>query len=162
MHCKLEETGGTTGRARTTSTSFNPWAARYNTWLLIKLTPKGVVFSFLFFSTGINNTAWPASKVVGIQGASCCSCQDGLQVVCQLLHRDDVTGHLSGNIDQLALLSDQVGAEHCTPGQPAVYASTLAEGMRSVLSCREGAQAKGKTQGQRHTVSIYRIKAMQP
>ncbi len=23
------------------------WAARYNTWLLIKLTPKGVVFSFL-------------------------------------------------------------------------------------------------------------------
>ncbi len=27
------------------------WAARYDTWLLIKLTPKGVVFSFLFFST---------------------------------------------------------------------------------------------------------------
>ena len=26
------------------------WEARYNTWLLIKLTPKGVVFSFLFFS----------------------------------------------------------------------------------------------------------------
>jgi len=26
------------------------WAARYNTWLVIKLTPKGVVFSFLFFS----------------------------------------------------------------------------------------------------------------
>ncbi len=25
------------------------WAARYNTWLLIKLTPKGLVFSFLFF-----------------------------------------------------------------------------------------------------------------
>ncbi len=24
------------------------WAARYNTWLLIKLTPKGVVFSFSF------------------------------------------------------------------------------------------------------------------
>ncbi len=24
------------------------WAARYNTWLLIKLTPKGVVLSFLF------------------------------------------------------------------------------------------------------------------
>ena len=24
------------------------WAARYNTWLLIKLTPKGVTFSFLF------------------------------------------------------------------------------------------------------------------
>jgi len=27
-----------------------PWAAQYNTWLLIKLTPKGIVFSFLFFS----------------------------------------------------------------------------------------------------------------
>jgi len=24
------------------------WAARYATWLLIKLTPEGVVFSFLF------------------------------------------------------------------------------------------------------------------
>ena len=31
------------------SKSFD-WAARYNTWLLIKLTPNGVVFSFLFFS----------------------------------------------------------------------------------------------------------------
>ncbi len=27
------------------------WAAQFNTWLLIKLTPKGVVFSFLFFSS---------------------------------------------------------------------------------------------------------------
>ena len=28
-----------------------PWAARYNTWLLVKLTPKGMVFScsFSFF-----------------------------------------------------------------------------------------------------------------
>ena len=26
------------------------WAAQYNTWLLIKLMPKGAVFSFLFFS----------------------------------------------------------------------------------------------------------------
>ena len=26
------------------------WTAQYNAWLLIKLTPKGVVFSFLFFS----------------------------------------------------------------------------------------------------------------
>jgi len=26
------------------------WAARYKTWRLIKLTPKGVVFSLLFFS----------------------------------------------------------------------------------------------------------------
>ena len=28
----------------------NPWAAPCSIWLLIKLTPKGVVFSFLFFS----------------------------------------------------------------------------------------------------------------
>ena len=27
------------------------WAARCNAWLLIKLTPKGVVFSVLVFST---------------------------------------------------------------------------------------------------------------
>ncbi len=26
------------------------WAARYDTWLLIELTPKGVVFSLQFFS----------------------------------------------------------------------------------------------------------------
>ena len=30
------------------------WAARYNTWLLIQLTPQGIVFSFRF-STGHNN-----------------------------------------------------------------------------------------------------------
>ncbi len=28
------------------SSSVSPWAAWYNTWLPIKLTPKGVVFSF--------------------------------------------------------------------------------------------------------------------
>ena len=39
-----------------------PWAARYNTWLLIKLTPKGVVFSFLF------SQKTPCSK-----GASACT-----------------------------------------------------------------------------------------
>ncbi len=40
--------GGTMGRAKTTSIPLNPWAARYNTGLFIKLTLKGVVFSFLF------------------------------------------------------------------------------------------------------------------
>ena len=40
------------GQAEVNLTPLNPWAARYNTWLFIKLTPKGVVFSFffLFFS----------------------------------------------------------------------------------------------------------------
>ena len=33
--------------------AWSPWAARYNTWLLIKLTPKGVVFSFLFYACEI-------------------------------------------------------------------------------------------------------------
>ena len=33
------------------------WAARYNTWLLIKLTPKGVVFSFSFFSASYTAVA---------------------------------------------------------------------------------------------------------
>jgi len=37
------------GRAKTTSLPLDPWAARYNTGLLINLTPKGVVFSFVFF-----------------------------------------------------------------------------------------------------------------
>ena len=41
---------------------FLPWAARYNTWLLIKLTPKDGVFSFLFlfFLHFLLSLAWPA------------------------------------------------------------------------------------------------------
>jgi len=34
------------GRARSSTEAWF-WAAWYNTWLIIKLTPKGVVFSFL-------------------------------------------------------------------------------------------------------------------
>jgi len=34
---------------RMTGLDFYTWAARHNTWLLIKLTPKGVDFSFYFF-----------------------------------------------------------------------------------------------------------------
>ena len=40
-----------------------PWAARYNTWLLIKLTPKGIVFSFLFLfyaTAQASHTLWNA------------------------------------------------------------------------------------------------------
>ena len=36
-----------TGPAETTLIPFDPCAARCDTWRLIKLTPKGVVFSFL-------------------------------------------------------------------------------------------------------------------
>ena len=38
------------------------WAARYNTWLLIKLMPKGVIFSYIFLTTdgqaGPKPAAW--------------------------------------------------------------------------------------------------------
>ena len=33
------------------------WAARYDAGLLIKLTPKGVILSFLFFSKGDRTAA---------------------------------------------------------------------------------------------------------
>ncbi len=42
--------GETTPAPRTLSICW-PWAAQYNTWLLIKLTPEGVVFSSLLFSS---------------------------------------------------------------------------------------------------------------
>ena len=48
MRCKLEAIGGTMGRADVKSTPLDPWAAWCNTWLLKKLTLKGVVFSFSF------------------------------------------------------------------------------------------------------------------
>ena len=35
-------------QAHAAQVSPHTWAARYNTWLLSKLTPKGIVFSFLF------------------------------------------------------------------------------------------------------------------
>jgi len=112
-------------------------------------------------NTGISDTAWPALEAVGIQGASCRSCQDGLQMVCQLLHRDDATGHLVGNIHQPALLSHQVNAEHCTPRQPAVCASTSSRMSENCIVLQEGHTGKGKTQRQRHAVSGYRTKALQ-
>ncbi len=37
------------GRAKVNLIPLNHWAARYNIGLLNKLTPKGVVFSSLFF-----------------------------------------------------------------------------------------------------------------
>ena len=67
----------------------------------------------------MSTTGRPASIAVGIQGASCRSCQDGLQVICQLLHCDVVTGHLVRNINQPALLSQHVDSERCTSCQPA-------------------------------------------
>ena len=78
-----------------------------------------------------STTGGPASWAVGIQGASCRSCQHGLQVVCQLLHCNAVTGHVVRNINQPAFPSQQVASEHCTPCQPAVvtYTRTLAEGV---------------------------------
>ncbi len=74
-----------------------------------------------------STTGRHASIAVCIQRASCCSCQHGLQVLCQLLHCDGVvSGHLVENINQLALLSQQVGSECCTPCQPRFSIHTLA------------------------------------
>ena len=42
--------GKDVGLKRTACTKSLTWAARCNTWLLIKLMPKGVVFPFRFFS----------------------------------------------------------------------------------------------------------------
>ena len=39
--------GGTLRRPKTIIIPLNPWAAQYKTWLLINLTPKGLVFAFL-------------------------------------------------------------------------------------------------------------------
>ncbi len=46
------------GRANTTLIPLNIWAACCNTWLLIKLKPKGVVFSFLFSSCLFFSFLW--------------------------------------------------------------------------------------------------------
>ncbi len=43
------ETDTTTRTAKCFVQSFKSWAAQYNTWLLIQLMPKVVVFSFLFY-----------------------------------------------------------------------------------------------------------------
>ena len=40
MRCKLEAIGGTMGQAEVNLIPLNPWAAWYNTWLLIKFMPK--------------------------------------------------------------------------------------------------------------------------
>ena len=51
MSCKVEAIGGTMGQAETTFNISKLLAAWYNTWLLIKLMPKGVVFTCLFLFT---------------------------------------------------------------------------------------------------------------
>ena len=102
----------------------------------------------------MSNTAWPASSAVEVQGASCCCCQDGLQVVCQLLQCDTVTSHISGNIHQPALLGKQVGVEHSTPCQSAIYRYVLAEDQNGVrlVSCRQDVKAQAKAEAEAKAV----------
>ena len=50
-----------------TTTKKHTWAARYNTWLLNKLSPKGVVFSFLFCQT-------TGFREVRVHTSWCCAC----------------------------------------------------------------------------------------
>ena len=65
MRCKLEAIGGTMGWAQTTLMPLNLVAARYNTWRLMKLTPTGAVFSFVFetsicYLVHAPSACWPA------------------------------------------------------------------------------------------------------
>ena len=53
-------------RAAHTWKSWRIWAARYNTWLLIQLTPKGVVFSFLMTLNQIANHTLLSLSVHGM------------------------------------------------------------------------------------------------
>ena len=47
------------------------WAARYNTWLLIKLTPKDEVFSFLSFFFAALQCAAALDNTVDLVCVSC-------------------------------------------------------------------------------------------
>ena len=49
MRCKLEAIGGTMGRAKTTAIPLSPWAAQYNTGLLIIDAERRILFFFFFF-----------------------------------------------------------------------------------------------------------------
>ena len=58
-----------------------PWAARYNTWLLIELTPKGVVFSSLFFSvSGCKQISKQADKPAAAAAAVAESGESGFSI----------------------------------------------------------------------------------
>ena len=54
------------------------WAARYNTWLLIKLTPKGVVLSFLFLTGSCTQHAMEKAACLTITNQLCWYTQPGL------------------------------------------------------------------------------------
>ena len=49
-HASLQHAAQLTTQSAAVNVTPASWAALYNAWLLIKLTPKGAVFSFLFFS----------------------------------------------------------------------------------------------------------------
>jgi hypothetical protein len=53
--CDSNSLGSLSLLCSTLISAARPWAARYITWLLMKLTPKGVVVSFLFFSAAREN-----------------------------------------------------------------------------------------------------------
>ncbi len=65
------------GRAKTTLTPLNAWAAQYNTWLFIKLMPKGVVFSILFCRSAIGMTSH--AMTCKLTSEVYCAADDSLQ-----------------------------------------------------------------------------------
>ncbi len=50
MRCNLQAIGGTMGQAKTILTPL-PWAARYDSWLLMKLTLRHSLFFWVSVST---------------------------------------------------------------------------------------------------------------
>ena len=68
QHCiTLDDTGSLL--------QYMTWAARYNTWLLIQLTPKGIVFSFL---STINLSIHMAADFTALTAALHCNIVDSL------------------------------------------------------------------------------------
>ncbi len=60
------------------------WAAWYNTWLLIKLTPKGIIFSFLFWSAIV---LFDFRSPVALCDNSCCTVCSVIYPACRLCQK---------------------------------------------------------------------------
>ncbi len=95
------------------------WAARYNTWLLITLTPKGVVFAFLnmihIYSSGQNEHATVSVQelhaFIAADVRLSASCQQGLQLLTWVIQ-----SHIRSNKSmQLLNVKSGMPMGHSTP-----------------------------------------------
>jgi len=88
------------------------WAARYNTWLLSKLTPKGIVFSFLHQQARLS--------VVSIERWTCCVLLD------RSLHKRWGDHQPAQAIDDGTLACSLVQhQELCSPSNNVLYDNTV-------------------------------------